>query len=130
MSTVYGKLILGEELHAVETAASQATAAGVYGPLASASGAVTGDLAVALIPAQAPEPVAELPSSPLGEDYTVQQLVEALLADPTLAAVMLEAEVARPTGARKMALRAVIEHTVDDDVRDVAQLSLDALLAP
>jgi hypothetical protein len=125
MSPIYGKLILGEEQHAAAVAADLATAAGVYGPLASATGEVT----VTLIPEKAPDPVAELPSSPLGEDYTVQQLAEALIADPSLAKEMLSVEMSRPTGARKMALRAIIEHTVDEDVAGVAQLSLDALLA-
>lgn len=120
MSNVYGSLILGEEAHAQQVAITKATSAGVYGTL------ITG-----LIKAPVdPTPVAvELPSSPLGDDYTVQQLVEALFLDPSLAEAMLVAEMARPTGARKMALRAIIEHTTDPAVTTVATDALDGLLA-
>ena len=120
MSSVYGSLILGEEAHAQQVAVTKVTSAGVYGTL------ITGP-----IPAPVdPTPVAvELPSSPLGDDYTVQQLVDGLSLDASITPAMLDAELARPTGARKMALRAIIEHATDPDVTAMATAALDNLLA-
>jgi hypothetical protein len=117
---IYGKLTAQSEEHlAAEIAEEKRTTNGVYGPLVI-------DNAQPGVADAAP-----LEETPIGSDYTINELMAAIEGDPALAKELVLTELKRPQGARKGALRYFAElETLDDDTQKLVNDALGIFAAP